>query len=686
MESKALKEFSNFGFMINQLRKHANRFPEKDVFIYLENGENIERKVTFSELLRYVENLGSQLYSKELESKRALLIYQDTIEFSISFLACQYAGVVAVPIYFAKGARQITKIENIIGDAEVSVILTTSNLQTPVQEMLSSCNPDIPRIQTLTTDTARLAACPFILKTPSDFSIAFIQYTSGSTGAPKGVMISKENLVANQEVIIKAFGCTESSVLFSWLPFQHDMGLIGNILHAVYVGFSCVLMSPFHFMQKPQRWLEAISKYRVTHSGAPNFAYDLCVSKVQVDQMLGIDLSSWRLAYNGSEPIRYSTLQRFSNQFAKAGFSINAFFPCYGLAEATLMVSGYKKFSPPVTLFVDKELMLKGKISLLADFDNRATPMVSSSAIPAGVVVKILDIRTGKTCKDLEQGEICVAGQSVTSGYWNKNNENDFIKVEGCEFFRTGDLGFLYENELFISGRLKELLIIRGQNYYPQDIEQAVAECDPAIEQNGVSVFSIANEKEDFVIVAEVKRTMVKNLAAKNTIRAIEQTVLGAFGIEPVDIVLTMPLAIPRTTSGKLQRLKCNELYMQKKFAAIASKSHLLLAEPAGENEMIIAEVISKANANEIRAYLIMILRAKKIMIDDSRGEDIELTTLGLDSLRIMEIVNVVGKDLGIQLDAAVVFHENSLNALVNTIESMLWIKNAKVSGEQILL
>jgi len=673
--------------MISQLKKHVERFPDKIVFIYLENGENIERKVSFFELLENVKCLGSQLYNRELEGKRALLVYQDTLEFAISFLACQYAGVVAVPIYFAKGERQIVKIANIINDAAVSAILTTSNLQLPVEKILSSHNLGNIIENVFTTDILRSTVASPTLELESPNTIAFIQYTSGSTGIPKGVIISKKNLISNQEVIIRAFGCNESSVILSWLPFQHDMGLIGNILQAVYVGCLCVQMSPFHFIQKPVRWLKAISKYQVTHSGAPNFAYDLCVDKIQLAEVQELSLSSWRLAFNGSEPVRYNTMLRFSQRFKTIGFTFNSFYPCYGLAEATLMVSGYKKFAPPLTIYVDRNELLDGKISLSPEFNTDVQPIVSSGAIVEGVVLKILDKETGKFCDDLVQGEICVSGDSVAQGYWNKPKIIDFIKIDEREFFRTGDLGFLLGNELFVSGRLKELIIIKGQNYYPYDIEEAVAECDSSLEKNGVSVFAFNDEIEKLVVAAEIKRTMVNNLAAENVIRSIEQKVMDAFGLEIHDVVLVMPFSVPRTTSGKLQRLKCKEFYMQEKFQTIASKANLMASEPDDNNNVLIEKIMRYRSQEDIFLYLIKILNSRKTVSENiSPSLDVELTSLGVNSLLMMEVVNTVNRDFNILIDAAVVFQENSLHSLLNMIETMLWIKYSETSGDEIII
>ncbi|HEY0066838.1 MAG TPA: AMP-binding protein, partial [Flavisolibacter sp.] len=339
--------------IIGHLARHSSASPGKPAFIFLEDGEQLERTITFGELNTRVERLGSVLAERQPQGQRALLVYQDIMEFTVSFLACQHAGLVAVPVFLSKGSKQVARFINLMEDAGVSLILSTSDLEAQVQQVLSGYL-QTSGIELIATEAIQAgeAGSP---RGNSKSEIAFIQYTSGSTGRPKGVVVTRGNLMHNEWLIQDTFGCDSSSVIFSWLPFHHDMGLIGNILHTIYVGCTCVLMSPYHFMQKPRRWLEGITKYKATHSGGPNFAYDFCLGKIPPAELEGLDLSSWKVAYNGSEPVRAETIRRFSRYFEKVGFGQNTFFPCYGLAEATLLVSGGKEDKAPAILYIEKD-------------------------------------------------------------------------------------------------------------------------------------------------------------------------------------------------------------------------------------------------------------------------------------------------------------------------------------------
>jgi acyl-CoA synthetase (AMP-forming)/AMP-acid ligase II/acyl carrier protein len=480
-------------------------------------------------------------------------------------------------------------------------------------------------------------------------------------------MITHQNLMSNQAQIQTAFGCDEQSVIFSWLPFHHDMGLIGNILHTIYVGCTGILMSPFHFIQRPGRWLEGIGKYKATHSGAPNFAYDLCVNKISPSEITSLDLFSWKVAFNGSEPIRADTIQQFSDYFKEAGFNENSFYPCYGMAEATLMVSGYKTGKPPLTIEVDKKL-------------------VSSGSIVPGMSVKILNGADLHECGELEAGEVYISGDNVTSGYWNKDNSSLFHQIDHQLFFPTGDLGFFYKNEIFIHGRLKEMLIIRGENIYPYDIEQMIAKRISVVEPNGVAVFSVNIPEEACVVVAEIKRTSLKDVDVFHTIRLIENEVIDSFGIVPHDILLINPLGIPRTTSGKIQRLKCNENYVQQVFNVIGSREKLTPSSLIN-NDALLSAVKDNGDVEAIRSYLIQVIESKTGSIKKtSLHEFTELTSMGIDSLRAMELVNTVNKDLHINIDVTKVFQDNTLSGLIKSIEDVLWLKNEQTSGGEIII
>lgn len=670
--------------IIGHLESHSSATPQKPAFIFLEDGEAAERTITFGELNSRVQRLGSVLAEKQPQGQRALLVYQDIMEFTVSFLACQYAGLVAVPVFLSKGSKQVARFINLMEDAGVSLILSTSDLEAQVQQVLSGY------LQTSGTElmaTEAIAAGETARPRGNGKNeIAFIQYTSGSTGRPKGVVVTRGNLMHNEGLIQSTFGCDSNSVIFSWLPFHHDMGLIGNILHTIYVGCTCVLMSPYHFMQRPRRWLEGITKYKATHSGGPNFAYDFCLGKIPPAELEGLDLSSWKVAYNGSEPVRAETVERFSKYFEKAGFRKDTFYPCYGLAEATLLVSGGKEDRAiPTILHIEKEAGSRNGLLIGGAENSGAKPVVSSGRPAPETYIKIISLHNGSVCNELEEGEICIAGDSVTEGYWNKDNTSFFLEVDGTRYLRTGDLGFLHKGELFIHGRIKEMLIIRGENYYPYDIEHAAAENTRVIENNGVAIFTL-DPGEEVVVVAEVKRSALKDLDAAAAITSIDKAVNGSFGINPHDIILTTPLGIPRTTSGKLQRVKCKETYRGGGFEVIASKKGLYRGGEEKDNGRLLEEVIGEGSYAAIRNYLLHLIEAKTGVQGEASADTMELTEMGIDSVRAMELINTINRDLNINMDATKVFQNNTLSGFINVIENLLWLKNEQNSGKSIVI
>lgn len=669
--------------IVNYLTAHACSFPDKHCFSIISSEGNTTRKVTYKELETSVKQVAFLLMSRRLKDKTVLLVYQDMLAFIISFLACEYAGIIPVPVPYGNGSKQRIRINGIITDAQTDTILCT---EATVNHLRAEFGDT--QLQFITTDEYVPMDEEALNITPTYTDISFIQYTSGSVGNPKGVVVTANNLLHNQQLIQQTFGCDENSVIFSWLPFHHDMGLIGNVLHTIYVGCSCVLMSPLHFIQKPKAWLKGITEYKVTHSGAPNFAYDLCVERIPSDELASIDLSSWKVAFNGSEPVHAATMERFIRHFKSVGFNADAFTPCYGLAEATLLVAGVKNGAAPLTVYIDKEASAQGKL-LLADPQHDGARAVVSSGYPAdGMQVKIISSQGQHECGELEEGEICISGQSVTRGYWNKENHDLFYEYAGEKFLRTGDLGFLYNDALFVHGRVKEMLIIRGKNYYPYDIEQMVFGCNDAIELNGVAVFSLDDDAA-IVVVAEIKRAYVHNINGETIIAVIDKLITGELGIAPYDIILTTPLGIPRTTSGKLQRIKCKAYYHDKAFNIVASKGGMadkLLKKD--RNPLLLKQVITNADYDSIRAYVTDMIEAKGDQLPPAFSDETDLTALGVDSLRAMEMINTINRELSIHLDATKIYQHNTLSALCNSIDALLWLntETTQTFGKEITI
>lgn len=673
--------------IVRWLQKACLVTPDKFAFIHLEDGEGVEKKITYKELNTRVCQLGSWFIQHKNSNRTSLLIYQDFLEFIVCFLACQYADVIPVPVFFSSGSKHRNRLKGIIEDSGADLIMTTLDLERMLKASLAGYLSDSADLIVYTSSVTDHDVITNDLLNENE--ISFIQYTSGSTENPKGVKVSKSNLIHNQELIMRTFNCNHLSVIFSWLPFHHDMGLIGNILQSIYVGCTCVTMSPFHFIQKPERWLNAISKYKITHSGGPNFSFDLCVDKYTLIGPSALDLSSWKVAYNGSESVRAETIDQFSSKFESNGFDIKSFYPCYGLAEATLLVSGMKANKAPARLAVCEENLKLGKLVFINDTTVSVVQLVSSGSVAEGMDLKILVAGQLLENTEPEFGEICISGRSVTSGYLNKNNADFFIDHQGELFFKTGDTGFIHNNELYVYGRIKEMFIVRGQNYYPYDIEKLVSRICMEIAQNGVVVFSIDDKKgEQFVVVAEIKRVHLNSIDAAGVIESINTGIGGSIGAEPLDIILTTPLGIPRTTSGKLQRLNCRNNYLENELNIIGSK--LMLKNKSGEKRLelgLLEEVIHKGNYSTIKKYLVKILESKIGAVSrNSFSDKAELAELGLDSLRLMEVLNMVNKDLNINLDATKVYQVNNLSGLINLIENLLWLKKDQSFGEEINL
>ncbi len=670
------------------MKGHALSTPEKTAYI-VKDDKTGDKKISYQELAAEVKRRRCRLRKEQLKGKRVLLVYEDVLQFTFSFLSCISLGIIPVPVPHVRGSKQLSRLAGIMEDAQAVAVLCTGELTAQLLQGLSPV-PGSEAMRVIhTDDVCQVDACPLALVLiPELDDIAFIQYTSGSTGAPKGVVITQANLMHNQALIQRVFGCDADSVIFSWLPFHHDMGLIGNVLHSLYVGCTCVLMSPIQFIQKPQQWLECITQHKVTHSGAPNFAYDLCVDRITPEEVSRLDLSSWKIAYNGSEPVRAETMQRFYDCFKGAGFAQSAFCPCYGLAEATLLVAGHRRGQAPAVLAIDRHLSTPRNIVLAGRDHPDALPLVSAGYVPEGMEVRIIDRDAPRECGELEEGEICIAGDSVTEGYWRKDNRAFFRQVDGKSFLRTGDLGFFYQGALFAHGRLKEVLIIRGRNYYPQDVEQRIAESHAAIEPYGVAIFSTGTRDEAVVVVAEVRRNAVKAVDAGAVIRAIDKAVRGFLGVDPLDVILTTPLKIPRTTSGKLQRTKCGSLYEKGELTGIASKVRVRPEEVRhAKDDRLRVEVVRGADPFAIKQYLVNLIESKAGALPPALlGDQVELTQMGIDSLRATELINTVNTDLNISLNAAKVLQDNTLAGFVSVIEHILWLKGNQYSGKGVIL
>ncbi|HBL28598.1 MAG TPA: non-ribosomal peptide synthetase, partial [Acidobacteria bacterium] len=525
--------------LVEVLRRRAAETPGRLAYVFLADGEEDERRLSYAELDLRVRAVAARLQALGLAGERVLLLFPPGLDYPVAFLGCLAAAAVAVPAYPPTGSRGVPRLQAILADGSPRCILTTAALR-PVVERLGAASLCLEIDEILEAEAAGWRDPGLTADT-----LAFLQYTSGSTSTPKGVMVSHGNLVANEKIIQEAIGSDASSVMVSWLPLYHDMGLIGGLLHPLWLGSSCVLLAPLHFLQKPVRWLRAIAKYGGVVSGAPNFAYELCCRKVDPAAVADLDLSRWRVAFNGAEPVRAEALERFAARFAGCGFRSSSFLPCYGLAETTLMVSG-SRYHPEVTIFPVEP----------------ARRLVSCGGIPSGVEVRIVDPVTRRVV--VGEGEVWVAGATVAHGYWNRPEataETFGARLEdgGGPYLRTGDLGLLRGGELFITGRIKDLILIRGRNLYPQDVEWTAARCHPAARPDAGAAFTVDDGEERLVLVQEVS---FRGVDLGEVAAAIRQAIAEEHEVPVARLVLVKPGGVPKTTSGKIQRRECRQLFL----------------------------------------------------------------------------------------------------------------------------
>ncbi|MEL6440939.1 MAG: fatty acyl-AMP ligase [Cyanobacteria bacterium J06621_8] len=568
--SLSLEEAQNCSTIINTLLLRSTRQPNQNAFTFLLNGETEARSLTYLQLYQGARQVAAKLQEQGLTGERALLLYPAGLDFLTAFFGCLYAGVIAVPIYPPRRNQKLSRLLAIVNDAQPAIALTTSPILNDIESKWNN-NQELTNLQLLATDTIESdgADSDLTIQSVTPDNLAFLQYTSGSTGMPKGVMVTHQNIIHNQQLIKTAFDHSDQSVGVGWLPLFHDMGLIGHVLQPIYVGIPSILMSPLAFLQKPIRWLQAISKYRATTSGGPIFAYDLCLQKVKPEQLPDLDLSSWDLAYSGAEPIRAETLERFAQKFAQCGFKQKAFYPCYGLAETTLFTTGGDKYQQPVIQEIKTEALERNYAvaSNISTTESRA--FVGCGCPYLDTTVDIVHPESLTRCERGQIGEIWVSGGSIAAGYWNRPDATEasfqaYLKDTGeGPFLRTGDLGFLLDGELYVTGRIKDVIIIRGQNHYPQDLEMTVQKSHPALRPNCGAAFTVEFKgAERLIVVQEVERSYLRKLNVNEVVGNVRQAIAAEHNLQLFASVLVKTGSIPKTSSGKIRRHACRAEFL----------------------------------------------------------------------------------------------------------------------------
>ena len=599
--------------LVDLLRTRAAEQGGDIAFTFLVDGEHEGARCTYADLDARARAIAATLGDRGVgPGDRALLLYPPGLDFIPAFFGCLYAGVIAVPAYPpqpSQASRTLPRLLSIVSDADVAIVLANTNVVDAAARMMKDA-PGLGAIPWLATDSLPEEwADDWREVTIASDDLAFLQYTSGSTASPRGVMVSHANLLHNLAYASHAADRDRSTRSVSWLPVIHDMGLIEGVLGPVFGGYPTFLMAPASFLHRPIRWLRAITRYRASTSGGPNFAYDLCVRKITDVQREELDLSSWRTAYNGAEPIRAETLEAFHARFKDVGFRWRSFYPVYGLAESTLLVSTGGRNYEPVILDASTDSLARGQLKIARAPTTGTRPLVSSGPVSFGTRVLIVDPDTRQRCADGRVGEIWVASPSVARGYWRRDSETHETfnaRLAGGEgpFLRTGDLGALHDGELFVVGRLKDVLIVRGFKHYPQDIEHTAERQHAAIRPGCSAAFSIDAEDGEVVVLAiEVDRRHAPQLddpAERDACLAaiidrVRAAVVDHHGILLSAVSVLAHGAMPKTSSGKVRRRACRD--------AFSDGSLDELARWVAEPELASALLSGRSGAMSLKLY-----------------------------------------------------------------------------------
>ncbi|WP_434698558.1 non-ribosomal peptide synthetase [Pseudomonas sp. D1-1] len=640
--------------LAHALQRRAALTPDRVALRFLADTPQQGVVLSYRDLDLRARTIAAALQAEAELGDRAVLLFPSGPDYVAAFFGCLYAGVIAVPAYPPESTRRHhqERLLSIIADAQPRLLLTSSEVRDTLQAIESA--PPVLCVDILDPAHAGQWRAPNL----QDDDIAFLQYTSGSTALPKGVQVSHGNLVANEALIRHGFGIdvNPDDVIVSWLPLYHDMGLIGGLLQPIFSGVPCVLMSPAYFLARPLRWLEAISEYGGTISGGPDFAYRLCSERVSESALERLDLSHWRVAYSGSEPIRLDSLERFAEKFASCGFTPDSFMASYGLAEATLFVAGTPRGLGIPAMRMDDAALAQ----------NRAEPGQGNAVMSCGVsqpdhAVLIVEPATLQPLADNQVGEVWAAGPSIAHGYWRnpEASARTFVQHAGRTWLRTGDLGFVREGELFITGRLKDLLIVRGHNLYPQDIEQAVEREVEVVRKGRVAAFAVDNGGEEGIgIAAEISRSVQKILPAEALIKAIRQAVADACQQAPSVVVLLNPGALPKTSSGKLQRSACRA-----RLADGSLDSYALF--PSVE-----VEQTHEAGASSKLQTLIGQIWCEQLQVDQVQGAD-HFFLLGGNSIAATQVIARLSETLGLELNLRLLFEAPTLGAFAAAVANL---------------
>ncbi len=653
------------GTLVDVLRRRAAETPEDAAYVFLVDGEREEQCLRYAELEREARRVATALAVRGSERARVLLMFDPGLEFIVALFGCFVAGAIAVPTYppdprdLAGGRR---RIRGVATDAGATMALTTATVRARLDEAGMAADPI--DLTWLLLEDLPAADDSWEPPTLAPEHVAFLQYTSGSTGTPRGVVVTHANIVAHTERAAAALAIDAQAVVVSWLPVYHDMGLIGTVLLPLQVGCRSIQMSPLAFLERPRRWLDAISRYGGTVSPAPNFAYDLVVRKTTPAERATLDLRTWRGAMNGAEPVRAETCERFIEAFAPSGFPRAGFIPCYGLAEATLMVAAGPSERGPVTMVVDGRSLDAGRVVASRQGAAMARALVAAGTVVAGVAVVIVHPETGLACAQDEVGEIWVAGDIIAAGYWGRAEETSAVfdarLADGRgPFLRTGDLGFLRDGLLFVTGRSKDLIVIRGRNLYPQDVEHVAAGAHVALRPGGGAAFAVDDgHGEQLVVVHEIGAADPTTLVAAAD--AMREAIAQAFLVRVHAVALIPPRTLPKTSSGKVRRRACR---------AMLQTGELVVRYgwPAGPSDA----QPRRGDVAAIEAWLVRTIAAVRNVPHAQIDRDAALVALGIDSAEAAHVAAELEIRLGRRVPMRLLMEQPTIGALASALSKV---------------
>lgn len=662
----------------------ATTQPDSLAFTYLNDGITPSQTLTYRELHHQSQVIADHLQDCLSPGNRALLMFPPGLEFISAFFGCLYAGVIAVPtpeLDPLRAKRSRPRICSIATDSQASIILTTKKLFGDSKEKLEELSKITPGKHLFIEEFPQGPPSQEDKSLELIHEIAFLQYTSGSTSSPKGVIVTQQCLTEQLNALTHSCGLTDKSISLNWMPHFHDYGLVNGLLLNVYLGTHTFVMAPTRFLRNPLSWLQAITKYQVTHSSGPNFAYDLCVTKTEPQERVNLNLQKWSFASCGAEPIRVETMDRFIQTFEPFGFNRRSFAPAYGLAEYTLAATITPHGSMPSHLEIDAQNLEKGLI-LPALTTARVTRRIVSCGCPVqGADLRIIDEKTHHHSLPDRIGEIWLAGPSVTNGYWQHRKEtlqtfNAFTAdTREGPFLRTGDLGFMREGNLYVTGRLKDLIIIRGNNYFPHDIERTVQESHLAFQQGTTAAFSVPiGSDEQLVVIQELRHH--KSLADfEHLTSAIRQAVSLEHDLPVHAVVLVKPGSIPKTTSGKIQRQACKEAFLTERLTSLhtsitlvnnhdstdfALTQTLLLNASSNEQQLLLENFVESSLAHSLSMNL------------GSLKSDQHLNELGIDSLMSAQLTCKIEKATGVALPPSTFLQNLTIGTLAKRLLDQL--------------